>query len=441
MNEKMDWENPMHGGSRKPKKRLVDNKLFLMGMSVLVGFSMWVAISFSDTTTEVARRIEGVPLVYENLPDSVTEMGLDVIEQSITVREVDVTIYGKQYIVSQVSADDLRAEVKYRDVSGAGTYMGEVHVTRNSTRWDFRVSAVSVENVSVRLDRMISKNFAVEYETNIYQAADGYMLRQPKLSDTTVTITGTGEDISKIYRVVAKARVPSIINATATYTADIVLEDKDGNELKNLAVQLSTEETDLTIAALLVKQVPVRVEYRNEPGNISGLVNLSATTIEIAVPSDMENEITELVVGTIDFSTVDPDNYEFEFSIAAALPSGCVNQSSESVIKASVRVANMSVRHFEVSNIVVRNTTGANATVVSKSVYLSVVGMGSQLDLLTENDMFVTVNVSDYKDSYGKHELAAEATILTGGRCWVYGEPTVLVQISPTRMTAEPIVS
>jgi YbbR domain-containing protein len=267
------------------------------------------------------------------------------------------------------------------------------------------------------------------------------MLRQPKLSDTTVTITGTGEDISKIYRVVAKARVPSIINATATYTADIVLEDKDGNELKNLAVQLSTEETDLTIAALLVKQVPVRVEYRNEPGNISGLVNLSATTIEIAVPSDMENEITELVVGTIDFSTVDPDNYEFEFSIAAALPSGCVNQSSESVIKASVRVANMSVRHFEVSNIVVRNTTGANATVVSKSVYLSVVGMGSQLDLLTENDMFVTVNVSDYKDSYGKHELAAEATILTGGRCWVYGEPTVLVQISPTRMTAEPIVS
>jgi hypothetical protein len=55
--------------------------------------------------------------------------------------------------------------------------------------------------------------------------------------------------------------------------------------------------------------------------------------------------------------------------------------------------------------------------------------------------MFVTVNVSDYKDSYGKHELAAEATILTGGRCWVYGEPTVLVQISPTRMTAEPIVS
>ncbi|MBQ9081962.1 MAG: hypothetical protein IJY28_00500 [Clostridia bacterium] len=434
MNENHMDQEPMkkNGGHvfRKPKKRLIDNKLFLMGMSVLAAFSIWVATSFSDTTTEVARRIEGVPLIYENLPDSVTEMGLGVIEQSISVREVDVTVYGKQYIVNQIGPEDLRAAVRYRDVSGAGTYVGEVQVTRTSNYWDFRIDSVSVENVSVRLDRMISKSFAVEYETNVYQAADGYVLRQPKLSENTVTITGTSEDIGKIYRVVAKARVPSIISATGTYTADLCLEDKDGNELKELDVQMENEEIDLTISALLVKQVPIRVEYRNEPSNIAGLVSLSMTTVELAIPTDMENEINELVVGMIDFATVAPDNNEFVFSIAAVLPNGCINQSAATTVTATVKTGNMSLRHFEVTNIVLRNTTGANATVVSQSVYLSVVGLTSQLELMTENDIFVMVDVSDYKNSYGKHELVAQASILNSARCWVYGEPTVLVQIN-----------
>lgn len=411
------------------KKKLLDSKVFLMGASVLIAFSVWVGLSFSDTTTEISRKIEDVPVVYENLPDNIKELGLEVIEHSIQVDKVDVTVYGKQYVVNQLDPSDLMATVKYRDVTGAGRYVGEIQVTGIKTYWNFQITGTSVRTVEVLLDRMTTQEFSVEYETNSYRPADGYTLRVPKLADTSVTITGTTGDIAQIHRVVAKANVPSTINSTATYPAMIVLEDEAGNELKGLDVEISLKQTELSIAAMRVKEVPVRIIYLNAPSYMGNMVSLSMNKVELAFPADMEDSVKEIVLGTIDFSEVDLNNHTFDFNINHVLPVGCINQSGENIVRATIKTNDLAVKQFEVTDIRIKNTTGATAQVVTKSVNLTVVGNISQLSTMTADDISLTVDVSSYKNSTGKHVLPASASIVNGSRCWVYGEPTVLVQI------------
>lgn len=430
------------GEKKKQRKNPVYNDYIVLAFSVLVAFGAWIGISFSDTTTESSRTIQDVQLDYANLPESVRELGLQVIASDTNVQEVHVEISGKQYIVNQVSPNDLKAYIRLTEATAAGTYTAEVRVEAIG-RKDFTIDAINPQYVNVRLDRMTTKEYPLEYDTTKpYEAETGYTLKMPTLSNTTVTITGTSADMQQIARVVAVADVPSTINTTSMYAAAIKLYDEYGRELSNSAYTMSIEETELTIVAMRLKTVPIKLTYLNAPFKIgSEMISLSPSAVEVSVPSDLYDSLDELMVGSIDFSKVNTSNNKFTFDVNSILPAGCTNESDYDEVTATVSMAGMRTRELDVSNIVILSDAEDKLVEAhTKSVKLIITGPAEEAEQLESDDITVQVDLTNSQASLGTHEFPANVLINGGPRCWVFGSTTVFVQISekPEEVLEEP---
>ena len=414
-------------------RALFYNNYFLIAFSALVAFSIWMGISFSDTTTEMTRTIRGVQLEYSNLPDSVTQLGLMVIDTPANVNKVDVTITGKQYIVSQVTAEDLSAYIRLTDATSAGNYTAEVKVVAVGRSKDFTIQKVDPQIVNVRLDRMTTKEYTLSSSTNEYNAAEGYTLKTPTLRDTTVVISGPATDMQQIARVVAEATVPDEISKTATYEASIHLYDEYGQEINNSLLELNIGQTELTIVAMRLKSIPLELEYQNAPASMGkNMITLSPQSINISVPSDLYDSLTSLTVGTLDFSQVNMDNTRFEFDISSVLPAGCTNEDDINTMFATVDLSGMRTREFDVSNIRVdAPPSDKNVEMLTQSVRLTITGPAGEIERMTADDITVVIDMSTNQNTLGQHEISARIEMQNGSGCWVYGAPTVFVRIDP----------
>ena len=408
------------------------NNYFLMAFSVLIAFAIWMGISFSDTTTEMTRTIRGVRLEYSNLPDSVTQLGLTVIDTPANVDKVDVTITGKQYIVSQVTAEDLSAYIRLSDVTSATNYTAEVKVVATGRNKDFTIQKVDPQIVNVRLDRMTTKEYTLSSSTNEYNAAEGYTLKTPILRDTTVVISGPATDMQQIARVVAEATVPDEIDKTATYSATIHLYDEYGQEINNSLLELNTAQTELTIVAMRLKAIPLELEYQNAPASMGkNMISLSPQSINISVPSDLYDSLDSLTVGTLDFAQVNMDSTHFEFDINGVLPTGCTNEDDISTLIATVNLSGMRTREFDVSNIRIDAPPSDKIVeMLTQSVRLTITGPAGEIERMTSEDITVVVNMSTNQNTLGQHEISAQIEMKNGSGCWVYGSPTVFVRIT-----------
>lgn len=418
--------------AQKSKKSLLDNNYILMAISIFAAFAIWVGISFSDTTTETTRTIYDVELQYGNLPDSVEQLGLEVIENTASVKKVNVRISGKQYIVNQITAADLNAYIRLSEATSAGAYTAEIRVDAIGRNKDFSIVSVDPQIVNVRLDRMTTKEYSLEAETNNYKPKDGYTLKMPTLSENTVTITGPASDMQQIARVVARAEVDPEISSTKTYPAMIKLYDEFGKEISNPALQISMEETELTIVAMTLKTVPIEVTYLNAPFQVrDNMVTISPREIEVSVPSDMADELDKLNVGSIDFSKVNKTDNRFTFDLYDALPSGCSIESVYGEAAVTISMVGMSTRDFVITNISVltKEDTDTIVNLITKSVRVQITGPAEEIEQINESELMIQVDMTSNKNSLGQHELPATVLLEQAPGCWVNGSPTVFVEI------------
>lgn len=443
--ENMDFEQEAAGeekaaqtsaGKKFRFSALFDNNYFVLILSVFCAFVCWVAVSSSASSEEVTRVIADVPIDY-SLPSSISgDLGLQVINTPTSQSTVNVTITGKKYIVGQITKDDLTASVRLSDVTGTGTYRAEVRAQAAGKLTNFTVSSVDPGYINVRLDRTISKEYSLGIKTNAYQAEEGYTLLQPRLSSLkdTIKITGPTTDLDEIARVVAITdEIPAVVSKTGNYQAQVVLYDANDQVINNPALELEFTEAEVTIVAMQLKRLPVEVSLLNAPNGAENIaIRLSPSSVQVSGASDVFSTLSVLNVGTIDFSKVNIENTEFVFDLSAALPSGCSLEDDVAEVKATVNLSGMRTREFDVTNITFEKPSDSDAgiRVLTKTIHLAITGPAEQIEGITAEDISVVIQLDEEQQSTGKHEIPVTVQIDGGDRCWVYGSPTVFVQIT-----------
>ncbi len=414
--------------------RLFDNNYLVMIFSVFCAFVCWVVVSSSASSEEITRIISDVPIDY-SLSSSVSgDLGLQVINTSNSQKTVNVTITGKKYIVGQITKDDLAATVKLSDVTGAGTYRAEVKAQATGKLTNFTISSTDPGFVSVRLDRTISKEYSLGIKTNSYQAGEGYTLLQPRLSSVkdTIKITGPTTDLEEIAKVVAITdEIPSVVSQTGNYQAKVVLYDANDQVINNPALDLEFTEAEVTIVVMQLKTLPVEVTLANAPQGAENIsIKLSPSSVQVSGASDVFSTLESLNVGTIDFTKVNTDHTEFTFDLKSALPSGCSLEDDITEVTATVNLAGMRTREFDVTSIKLSGANNSSAVrVLTKTIRLNITGPAEQIEGITADDISVLVNLDQEAQSTGKHEIPVTVQIDGGDRCWAYGSPTVFVQV------------
>lgn len=405
--------------------RLFYSNKFVLALSLLASICLWVFVTSADTE-EHPRAIMNVP-VEITLSDAAQADGLKIF--SPANEKATVNIKGNSLVVNQIKAADLKVVApSAASITVPGTYTlplsGQQTGSRNLS--DFTVSSVSPEQVIVTVDRYKEKTFSIQsditYQSD-YKSNPSYFVGTPTLSTDTVTLSGPEKQVQQVNRVAFEYEIGDTLTDTKNFTANLVMFDANGNQITDSSLTLTPAKVDVSIPVLPRQVLPLDAVFTNKPSGLSldgGKVSISPQTIEIAGPSDVLTNLSEISLSPIDFSTVSPSNNSFDVDIT--LPSSCKNLSNIPTAKVTLNLGGLSTRTLTASNFIIKNLAAdKTADVYTQALNVTVVGPESEISKLTESNLVGEVDMSGKENFTGHTEMPVTFRISSTSSSWAFG--------------------
>jgi hypothetical protein len=209
-----------------------------------------------------------------------------------------------------------------------------------------------------------------------------------------------------------------------------MLLDENGKSNFNY-VTTDVDKVVLTIPVLRVKEVNTTLLFKNAPDEyvlnpLSYTISPSEDYFNISV--DEYDKITEFPVGTIDFKSISPSNYVFEF-LRTDLPVSDESDTEKFVVK--LDVSDISQEYFTISSkkVKVNNPNNLDYKVSGLNKSVVVVGSEKALESITEADISVEIDISDINITAGQTTSVPANVTVKSSNCWIYGTYTVEVSL------------
>ena len=417
----------------KSKKRLSDlmnnNKIVLV-ISFLLAITIWLAVVI-NVSPETERTISNVKVTIDNTIPA--QFGLEVFGD--TEFYVDVKIKGKKYQISSsaVSAEDIVVVAQTTNVDSAGKRTLVLKAEPISENADYTISEISQRSIDVYFDIPKTIQMVIEPQviaTGFEIVKEGFTLGDINLSKTTVNISGPSTEVNKISKVTAQLELDTSLESNKSADAQLVIFDEN-NDTNFKYLKTDIDSVVLTIPVLRVKEVGTTVLFKNAPDEY--VLNPLKYTISPArdyfnISVDEYDKATEFPLGTIDFKSVSPTNYVFEF-LRSDLPVADNSSTEKYVVK--LDVSNLTQDYFTVSTnkIKVNNPDDISYKISGLNKSVVVVGSEKALESITEDDISVEIDLSDVVLVSGQTTSVPANVTVNSSNCWVYGTYTVEISV------------
>ena len=404
----------------KKLNNLFQNNLFVFILSLFISVVIWllVVINVSPQTTRV---IKDVKVTIDNAVPS--QFGLEVFGESEFT--VDVTVKGKKYQISNLSADDIvtTAITTYVDSPGHKTLQLKAEpVSENAS---YVISSVSLKTIDVYFDTPKSVEFQVEPEiitkNGLPVVEDGFTCGEPSLSENLIKVTGPSKQVDRIKRAVAKCVLDTSLDSNLSFETDIVLLDEN-NQSDFDYIKMSANKTVIAIPVYRVKTVSTAVNFKNVPNSyisspLSYIISPKTEAFNIFV--DEYEKTLSYNVGTVDFKTLSPTNNKFVFP-ADKLP---VAEGGAQEFTVTVDMSGFSQEYISISkeNIRINNADYDDYNITQFPNYVVVVGPESELKGITKDKIYIEIDASQVDVVYGEAVKIPALVTVDSDTCWVYG--------------------
>lgn len=408
---------------------LWQNNTFFKVISVLIAFIIWV-VAAMNMKTDIPREIKEVPVAMDNQTSFITRMGLTTIgEENLFV---DVTIEGQRLVVGSIKPEDIAVSVDLTSVNGAGNFSLPL-VAENVSGKNFTISSISPSTVNLKFDRMVTKKFGLDLQIEgLTVPEEGYLMEEAVISPTEISVTGPDTDIAKISRCVAPVDHEGSLTKTTVFSCDILLLDKDGNEIDTSGLTIDVKQAEVTIPILKTVDLPVKVDFLNVPASLN-LNNLKYTvsneTITVAGMADEIDKYSEILLGYIDFKTLD---LESSYTFDVELPENFINVAHTETIAVSFDWTDMEAKEFTVTNLsLINEPAGYDAKLLTNRIAkVKVVGPAAVLETLTSDDLVAQIDLSKRSVETGQFRTAVSISAPLKDLVWAVGDYTAVVVIS-----------
>lgn len=226
--------------SESPKKRevrkvksfsdLMENKKFVLLLSLVIAFLVWVAVAMYASPEE-SFTIYNVPITVNTENSLVSQKGYKNFWQSD--EKIDVTVTGPRYLITSLTPDDLLVSANLNTVDSAGVSELALKVTLREDSQDITISEQSKTSVEIYFDTELEKEFKIQMDSQLIsdKLAEGYQLSSVGLTVSSVTLKGPETEMNKIVSVVADPQLPEeLLFETATFPVTLSLEGANAAE-------------------------------------------------------------------------------------------------------------------------------------------------------------------------------------------------------------------
>ena len=427
--------NPAPGPGKSPHKkegreafrqalaRLAGDKRVLALFSLLVAFFMWfVVISVVDPNQTVTVRYVPVNLEYNSAASE--SYGLGIVEKPNMT--VNVRVTGDGSVVGGLEAGDLLVYPDYSSVTGVGTYTLRLIVRRADTSiaaQQYEIEGIVSNNyITLTFDEMATKTFPVTVNVIGVEPAEGYFVDTPVASPAEVTLRGPESQMSQVDKVVANVALSGQRTESALATAQLEFWDKDGNVLTDTHITTDTEQVEVTIPVLKMKEVPITFEYTGVPQGYDTSVlgaQLSQETILIAGPAERVDALESVSAGFVDLTKFKLGE---TVTLSITLPEGIRNLDALQSVDVTFDTYGFATRTVTVSQITVVNApSDTTVTVTTRRLSdVTLVGPEDELDALSEANVVAQVDASASNINVSKGQQSMPVTIVVPGSSTVF---------------------
>lgn len=414
-------------------KKLIYNDKYLIIISIVLSLVVWIAASI-NLSPETTKTIT-VPLSVDFSGSAAEQLGLKCFgDESI---DVDVTVSCKKYLAMEVSADNINISLDTNAVTNSGYTDVPIKVDINNNS-DFKITSYYPTVYRAYFDIEEEKTMDIDLRyTNEDFIADGYMMGEPLLSESTVTVRGPRTYVSQVESVVSNINIEEKLNKTTSMNLSLTAVDSYGSRVSYITIDTGSESLTVTIPVLKEMTLDVTASFTGKPSRVSTAdfdIAYSVNRVSAGVLEDADIKVAN--IGTIDFSQLDVGENKFTFNVNAM--DGIVVLDNIDTITATVTVpsdyesSTVSVNSSNAS--VINVPDGYKATVTSiSSNSVTVIGKEENVENLTSSNIKLVVDLSKINSKEIKTGLTtfdAATAVENSDTCWVYGKYKVTVNIT-----------
>ncbi len=363
------------------------NNITAKVLCVVAAVVLWFYAVSTDTAI-IDKTFTDIPVDIRNLDDIDTELGLSVISGYGYM--LDISVSGKKPDINGLSVNDITAYVDAGEISEAGEYSLQIHV---SVPNGITVGGQSANYVELYIDKRAAVSVPVVVDP-IYSIESAYKLGELEPSIETVNVTGPSEELDKIE--CAKVTLElGRISKSLTATGKLVLLDKSGSPISNPYIRMQTSEVSVRIPVYTEKEVPLTVGYKYGYYNSNNVnITINPSTVRIKGEPDILEDIDSIEIAELDEKKITEDT--LLKNIAINVPDGTEiigSRNADIEIKHKGTVA----RDVVVSNLSVINTDGIEYELESPQITVRFRGTPRSIQFLFDDPDFVTATVNlDY---------------------------------------------
>ena len=407
---------------------LLHNDKLMLIFSFIAAIVIWLGVVI-NVSPEMTTTIQNVKVTIDSTVPS--QFGLEVFGDNEFY--VDVKVTGKKYKISSLNAEDIKIIAQTNSVDSAGMKTLLLKSDQTFGNSDYAISSISQKSIDVYFDvpktiQMVIEPDIVADDIEIVEA--GFKTGEINLSETSVSVTGPSTEINRIVKAVARLKLQKSLSANKSADVDVLLLDENG-KTNFKYVTTDIQNVILTIPVLRVKEINTTILFKNAPDEY--VLNPLKYTISPAkdffnISVDEYDETKEFSVGTIDFKSVSPSNYVFEF-LRTDLPVSDESDTQKFIVK--LDVSGLSQDYFVISSNKVKVNNPDNLEYRVSGLNKSVVVVGSEkaLESITEDDISVEIDISDINITSGQTTSVPANVTVNSSNCWIYGTYTVEVSL------------
>lgn len=408
-------------------EKLLSNDRAIMIFSLIMAVVCWFAVALT-VDTEATVEVSEIPVDISAQTSVLNSLDLHAIDADDLT--VSVLVTGERQVVGSVGKEDIRIVADLSKVTGSGTAEVPLKAVNNSSR-TFDIESISPSSVTVKFDRLVSKNMPVSANITGLSVDEDFVVESETVSPSSVTVSGPENDVAKVERCVVNVDVDGKLEKPTAFQSEIILIDRDGNPVESKFITVDATEAEVVVPVKKIETLPLVVEFINVPIGFP-MEELSYTMsnqfIKVAGIPDVLAKYSEINLGYIDMKTLDfSGNYIFDVE----LPGGFTNIDHIQSVEVSFDEANIGEALFTLKDFTVKNRPSHYDVEVTTTRLANVRVLGDKtiLETLTADDIIAEIDLSDRNIQPGQFSVPLKIYMPTKGFVWAVGDYNAIIYV------------
>lgn len=381
-------------------------KIIYIIFSILIAAFVWFYVNYAEVVTI---SVNEIPVEFANEETTLADRGLMLLNADDAV--VDLRLQVPRNLVFRFDTSKIRIVADLSSITAPGKQsLGYTIIyPSNITSRNVAVDSPSVRTISVEVGELSRKEVEVRCKV-VGSVAEDYIAGTLQMLPAVLEVRGQQIDIMQVNYAQVTLNI-SDATSTIVELLDYDLYDFNDQIIKNKNIHPVSDQIQVTMPVMTVKEVPLVVDFVESPGMRLGSFDYSIEPQTITISGDAAaiNAIDQIVLDTLDLSALSEEEH---LSYDIVLPDGINNLSGITGAALAITSQNFQTLEVEATRFSYENLGASRSvSIVTSTLPVVLRGTAEEIAKVSAKDVYIIADLADVADASGSYTVPARVQV------------------------------